>query len=54
MEMKYVFMVFATFSIILFSLVLMKQTMFAQFLGPAIPEPFAERLEDMDMLLRPY
>lgn len=52
--MKYIFMGFSTFSILLFSLVLMKRTFVAQLLGPAIPEPFAERLEDMDMWLRAY
>jgi hypothetical protein len=51
MEMKYVFMFLAAFSILLFSLVLMKRTFIAQLLGPAIPEPFAE---NMEMMLKPY
>lgn len=54
MELKYLFMFIATFSILLFSLVLMKRTYIAQLLGPAIPEPFAEKLEDMQMLLQPF
>jgi hypothetical protein len=54
MDTKYVFIFFATFSILLFSLVLMKRTYVAQLLGPAIPELFAERMEDMDMWMRPY
>ena len=54
MELKYVFMFLAIFSILLFSLVLMKQTYVAQLLGPAIPEPFAEKMSDMQMWLQPY
>jgi hypothetical protein len=54
MEVKYVFMFFATFSILLFSLVLLKRTFVAQLLGPAIPEPFGEKMADMDMWLQPY
>ena len=52
--MKYVFMFLAAFSILLFSLVLMKRTFIAQLLGPAIPEPFAEKLDDIEMWLKPY
>lgn len=52
--MRIVFMVFATFSVLLFSLVLMKRTFIAQLLGPAIPEPFAENLDDMRMWLQPF
>ena len=33
-------MFFATFSILLFTLVLLKRTFIAQLLGPGIPEPF--------------
>ena len=40
MVMKYMFMFFATFSILLFTLVLLKRTFIAQLLGPGIPEPF--------------
>jgi hypothetical protein len=54
MELKYVFMVFATFSVLLFSLVLLKRTFIAQLLGPGIPEPFGEKMEDIRMLLQPY
>lgn len=54
MEVKYVFMFFATFSILLFSLVLMKRTYVAQLLGPAIPEPFSEKFEDMHTRLQPF
>jgi hypothetical protein len=54
MELKYVFMFLAIFSILLFSLVLMKRTFIAQLLGPAIPEPFAEKIEDIGMWLKPY
>lgn len=54
MEAKYIFMFFATFSILLFFLVLIKQTYVAQLLGPAIPEPFSEKFEDMQTLLQPY
>ena len=54
MEIKYVFIVLATFSILLFVLVLMKRTFIAQLLGPAIPEPFFESMEHMDMWLNPY
>jgi hypothetical protein len=54
MEAKYVFMFFATFSILLFFLVLIKRTYVAQLLGPAIPEPFSEKFEDMQTLLQPY
>jgi len=54
METKYVFMFLATFSILLFSLVALKATFIAQLLGPAIPEPFGEKMEDMRMWLQPY
>ena len=54
MEARHVFMFLATFSIMLFTLVLMKRTYVAQLLGPAIPEPFAERMEDLQMWLQPY
>jgi hypothetical protein len=54
MEVKYLFMFIATFSILLFSLVLMKRTYIAQLLGPAIPEPFAERMDDLQMWLQPF
>jgi hypothetical protein len=54
MEIKTIFMVSVVFSILLFSLVLMKRTYIAQLLGPAIPEPFAEKMENMDMWLKPY
>jgi hypothetical protein len=54
MEMKTVFMFLAVFSILFFSLVLMKLTYVAQLLGPAIPEPFYETIEDMKVWLQPY
>jgi hypothetical protein len=54
MEVRHIFMIFATFSILLFSLVLMKRTYVAQLLGPAIPEPFMEKLDDMKIWLQPY
>ena len=55
MEVKRVFMVFAIFSVLLFSLVLMKRTYVAQLLGPAIPEPFSENMDyDMRMEMQPY
>jgi hypothetical protein len=54
MEMKIVFMFLAMFSILFFSLVLMKRTYIAQLLGPAIPEPFIEKMEDMQMWMSPY
>jgi hypothetical protein len=54
MEVKTIFMIFAVFSILLFSLVLMKRTYIAQLLGPAIPEPFLEKMEDMHMWMKPY
>lgn len=54
MEVKTIFMIFAAFSIFLFSLVLMKRTYIAQLLGPAIPEPFMEKMEDIHMWLNPY
>ena len=54
----HVFVILAVFSILLFSLVIMKRTYIAQLLGPAIPEPFGNRLneslENMDTFLRPY
>ena len=54
----HVFVILAVFSILLFSLVIMKRTYIAQLLGPAIPEPFGnklnESLENMDTFLRPY
>lgn len=51
MEARYVFMFFATFSILLFFLVLIKRTYVAQLLGPAIPEPFLEKFDVMQTLL---
>jgi len=44
----------AVFSILLFFLVMMKRTYIAQLLGPAIAEPFAEKLDNMDSWLQPY
>lgn len=54
MDAKTVFMVLATFSILLFTLVTFKRTYVAQLLGPAIPEPFAEKMDDMQMWLQPF
>jgi hypothetical protein len=54
METKTFFMIFVVFSVLLFSLVLMKRTYIAQVLGPAIPEPFLEKMEDMHMWIKPY
>ena len=54
MDMRTIFILFATFSIFLFSLVMIKQTYIAQLLGPAIPEPFLEKMENMETWLRPY
>ena len=48
------FVILAVFSIILFALVIMKRTYVAQLLGPAIPEPFVESIENIDMWLQPY
>jgi hypothetical protein len=48
------FIPLAIFSILLFLLVIMKRTYIAQLLGPAIPEPFAEKLENIDAWLQPY
>ncbi len=48
------FVILAVFSILLFVLVIMKRTYVAQLLGPAIPEPFVERMEDMNIWLSPY
>ena len=56
--MRTVFIILAVFSILLFSLVVLKRTYIAQLLGPGIPEPFANKLdmgmELMDVWLRPY
>ena len=49
-----VFMIFAIFSVLLFSFVLMKRNFITQLLGTAIPEPFVEKIEDMHMWLRPF
>ena len=54
MEMKTVFMFLATFSILFFSLVLMKRTYIAQLLGPGIPEPFIEKMVDMQMWMSAF
>ncbi len=54
MDAKYLFMSLAVFSILLFSFVLTKRTFIAQLLGPAIPEPYVEKMEDMQMWLKPY
>jgi hypothetical protein len=54
MELRTVFMILAVFSVMLFSFVLMKRTFIAQLLGPAIPEPFVEKMEDMHMWLQPF
>jgi hypothetical protein len=54
MDLKTIFMIFVVFSVLLFSLVLMKRTYIAQLLSPAIPEPFLEKIEDMQMWLKPY
>ncbi len=54
MELKTVFIVLAIFSILFFSFVLLKWTFIAQLLSPALPEPFLEKMEDMDIWLRPY
>jgi hypothetical protein len=54
MNAKYVFMFLVVFSVLLFSLATLKRTYIAQLLGPAIPEPFAEKMEDLQMLLQPY
>lgn len=48
------FIPLAIFSIVLFLLVIMKRTYIAQLLGPAIPEPFAEKMDQMDMWLQPH
>ena len=53
MEMRTVFMILVIFSVTLFSFVIMKRTFVAQLLGPAIPEPFVEKMEDMHMWLQP-
>ena len=54
METKTVFLILASFSIFLFSLVAMKRTYIAQLLSPGLPEPFFEKREDMEIWLRPY
>lgn len=54
MNVKYVFMFLTIFSVLLFALVIFKRTYIAQLLGPAIPEPFVEKWEDMHMFLQPY
>jgi hypothetical protein len=54
MNAKYIFMFLTIFSVLLFTMVILKRTYIAQILGPGIPEPFAEKIEDLQMFLQPY
>jgi hypothetical protein len=54
MELRSVFMFLSVFSILFFFLVLTKKTFIAQLLGPAIPEPYSERMEDMKSWIQPF
>jgi len=47
-------MFLSVFSILFFFLVLTKRTYIAQLLGPAIPEPYSERMEEMKSWMQPF
>ena len=54
MELRTTFIVSAIFSVLLFLMVLFKRSFIAQMLSPGLPEPFLEKMEAMDVWIRPY